>query len=240
MPAIVYKQLDLPVAWVRGIRINCEHCQQPYTYIVGKEKVFSTTGVPLLSNDHNMTTSALKASIKTIRKDCRKNKQGEGMCPHCRNYQNWMVARSRRSKVIRGIFWGGLLGFIPGLILWLGVFSEKSSLGPISLGAMIVLCAILGVFIALRWGLTYGPQPENFEDAGSMTDNAVLELLRSSEEEELDPILAWHLASGRKLYQKGINLGLGFTDESGTLDLPHELRTDYILDQFEESVNKRK
>ncbi|MBN2713493.1 MAG: hypothetical protein JXR97_13820 [Planctomycetes bacterium] len=186
-----------------------------------------------------MREEIIRYSFKRIKKDSKKEKQGVGLCPHCRQYQNWMVEKSRTTRIRVGAIVGVISGF------YLGVFSANlyakndDVLAIIVAITMAVVCCIIGWSIGSYNALNYGPYPVEFQDHGSMKDEEILELIKTSQDDNLNPLFAWHLAVGRKFFQKDMKITLGFTDEIGDLNLPHELKTEYLVDQFEESIQNK-
>ena len=95
MPVIVYKTMTIELTYAYGRRINCEHCGKPFTYIHYDNRSEQVTGVPLLSSDDKMRDNAAKQAIKNLAKLADKQKLGQATCPHCRQYQPWMISSAK-------------------------------------------------------------------------------------------------------------------------------------------------
>lgn len=226
MPVIVYKTMTIELFYAQGRRITCDSCQQPFVYIHGGVETAQTTGVPVVSSDDGMRKTALKQAIKSLRKTAKKEKAGEGLCPHCHCYQGWMVRASHMGNM--GCFFAlgaGLLTLGP--LILNAIFDWTDEWGTMLLGGLVI-GGVLGLIIGKITAITVGPHPDE-EDARSMTDDEFEDFLGKCDEEDLDAFLLWWITVGNEPGDKQAPVSIGLEDTTGMPEFPEDLSTDYVI-----------
>ena len=226
MPVIVYKTMTIELFYAQGRRIECDSCQQPFVYIHGGVESAQTTGVPVVSNDDKMRDNALRQAIRSLKKTAKKQQVGEGKCPHCHCYQEFMVKNSHLGNM--GCFFTIGLGLCTlGPLILNAIFEWTEEWGTMLMTGAIV-GGILGLVLGKMSAVTRGPHPDE-EDGRSMTDEEFEGFVAKCEEEEYDPFLLWWINCDNQPGDKQAPVGIGLEDETGQRRFPVEISTDYIM-----------
>lgn len=219
------RELTQKVRVLQGRRIACEHCGGAYTYLAGEQRKFSTTGTVLVDSDERMSQALAKRARKHLLEQDRRPRWGEGLCPHCRRYQRWMVRSSRVGPSLR---WG------IGLFLASWCFSPVAAGsigGPAGTAVLLLVPAAagaLGVWIGFRRALPAGVA-RGREDPFSITDDDARGLLRHCRAIDGDPLLEWYLHVHEGFPGDELVLPIGFRDLTGEEFFPAEVGSARVL-----------
>jgi len=231
MPVIVLKKLTLTVTHFQGRRIVCDACGSPFTYLARGEVEGKDLGLPVLSSDERMAMRALPEALDRLVTVARAEKRGVGLCPHCRRYQQFMVANSRGRR--------GLIGLPVGLVLAMVLFAvldanlEAELPGEIHLAIGIAVTVAVSL-VAAATGLRRGPHDDSLAPE-SLTDGELDRLLEDPRiREGADPVLLWADRVWPGASREGFPVGLGFTDRTGERDRFGRFDTERALTRIEE------
>ncbi|MCJ8332161.1 MAG: hypothetical protein HRT89_09995 [Lentisphaeria bacterium] len=231
MPIIAYKTVTINIHYAQGRRIDCEHCHQPFTYITDGDESAQSTGLPLVSSDEGMGKSAMKGLSKSLASVAGKKNTGHGICPHCSQYQGWMV-RNSLTKNIGCCSFG--IAFVFALVpVIINIFKDHLDMGMWILGAAI-LGFILGIGLGFLTALKGGVQRELDEDETilSMDDEFLQAHLDACGENDYDPILTWLLMTGFEPSDDAPLISLGFNDYSKQQIIPYEISSVAALEEL--------
>lgn len=158
---------------IEARRLVCEHCRQPYTYLVGENLTADATGMDVHSPHARTRIEA--ALLKQLRRVAACPRRGEAICPRCHCFQGWMVASSvRRQLVVCGS---------AGLLTALLLVASHASLVDAAAWDLAILYGILGVLAGLLVGrlraLRLGPH-RMLPTPLVASDDALLERARAA------------------------------------------------------------
>jgi len=236
MPVIVYKTMSIDVRHVQVRRIACENCAARFSVVHAGNFTSQTTGVPVLSSDDGMRKQALSSALKRLQKIARKRHAGVARCPSCNEAQQWMSRNTYAGNI--GCLGAILLcgGGIAGAIY--ALFADIRAAGPMAVGALVgfVVGSALGAFASKR--SLEGPPG----DPRALDDDGLRRLLRTCEEHDLDPALAWYYGElGNKAPPpKSMVVSLGISDPEGTFAIPDDMRTDTVLTNLRLAAQRRR
>lgn len=231
MPVIVYKTMTVDLTYAYGRRINCEHCEEPFTYLHHDNQSAQVTGLPLINSDDKMRENAVKQAMKSLAKIADKKRIGQATCPHCRKYQQWMI----RSAQTTGLGCGFLAGIALGLALcffirWLAGW--ENVLYSVFIPTAII--SVISAFVCMFCNINPDEylKDESKKDPRSMTDEDLDEYLAKCDAEDYDPAKFWYLMLGNQPGERAL-LSLGFDDLTGEDFFPEEYTTSHMLDQMQ-------
>ena len=206
---MVKRKITITVFHAQGRRISCGHCGQPYTFVDGGTSDGVAQGNVLLSDKDELARTAFRRAATTLEKGARKERKGEGRCPHCHQLQDWMVRNSRMGSM--GCF--GVVGLVVGVIVTVALYNllPMPTLGLVIgiLGTLVLAAAGAagGFFLAEK----PGARPDE-ADARVKTDEQLASWMDFSIKKGQDPMLAWWVQLGNSPPSKGMNFSLGLLD----------------------------
>ena len=232
MPIIAYKTVTINIHYAQGRRIDCEHCHQPFTYIVDARKSAQSTGLPLISSDEGMGKSAMKGLSKSLASVAGKINTGHGICPHCSQYQSWMV---RSSKIEKMIFWMCVFGVTGAFSTLAALIHNERINGLLWLVVATFIGISLGIVIGFLRSLKGGVHRDLTENETilSMNDESLQVHLDDCAEKDYDPMLAWLLMTGFQPNEDAPLVSLGFNDYGKEQVIPYEISSVAALEELE-------
>jgi hypothetical protein len=190
-------------------RIDCEHCGQPYSFVEGDDSSGEAQGNVLLSDSDELGRTAFRRLASGMEKRARKPQQGEGRCPHCHQYQGWMISNSRKGNM--GCM--GVAGLILGVALTVGAsWLTEGATWAIVVGILLTLAlAAGGVAGGLAMAEKPGAKPDHKDDRAK-TDEQLLEWMKACLGRNQDPVLQWWTDLGHEPHAKAMTFSLGILD----------------------------
>lgn len=231
MPSINMKVAGLTIITAQGIRMECESCGEPFTVLAHREDTASGFCLPT-GDEEALQLQVLRQGLKKIGALSGKPRRGRGRCPHCAHVQGWM----QRRRFWTAFGYGALLyftfafvggGMVASLLAEEGRFGEgDAQILPVIL--TVLLCGIPGAVLGAWTGLR-GEPSKDADDPRTLTDAALLALIEDCKARDIEPMLAWAAACGKKLFKEedtGMNVSLGVLDTLGTLPLPDDQKAE--------------
>jgi hypothetical protein len=200
MPVIAYKTMNLTAVWVQIRKIRCEGCHNGFRYLAIGTRNVQSSGVPLISSDDGMRERVGKQLEKALNKLSKKQRQGEGLCPHCQRYQSWMVRASRLSHYGKGLGVGGVIGalsIIPFVLM--GGFGAVANL------ALMAGLLALGLLAGAGWGFRKSIRPgphTGMVDHRAMKDAEFGDFMKMCKDKDYQPALTWYASIGGQFQDK--------------------------------------
>lgn len=209
MPVIVSKSVSINLCYVQARRIECLCCQRPFCYVLSDTSTVQVQGAPYAMNPEPLRRKAMTLAEERLQKVAKKPKLGEAACPHCKQYQPWMVLNSHRKQM----GWGGVIGVVIGAGLYAANAIWELS-GKLDSGEALLGLAGLGLAAGLTIGKvrSINKGPHNEEDHRAFPDENFLGLAAQCMEREQDPILTWFTMLGGDPGDHAM-VSLGFKDE---------------------------
>jgi hypothetical protein len=190
-------------------RIDCDHCDQPYSFVEGGNTSGEAEGSVLLSNSEELGRTAFRRLATTLEKQANTENRGMGRCPHCHQLQDWMVKQDRAGNL--GCF--GVLGLVLGVGAWiLMAWLSDGATWSVILGVLAtLLCTAAG--LGGGWALAEKPGAKPDEkDPRVKTDEELLAWMQECLERNNDPALHWWLELGNDPHEKAMPFSLGVLD----------------------------
>ncbi len=222
----VPESMRLEVLHVQGRRIACPHCRKPFTFLAVGGFTATTTGLrPGITGERLRIIAAVTAK-KNLQKLDRKERWGEGFCPHCRRFPPWMA----RKKRFRGALQGGAVGLIFGFFLAIGFVAPSDVYGwRAHLPLISFLAAIAGCFlVGWKRALPGGPVPGK-DSPLSLTDEELATLFVHARESGEDPVAAWWATVNARPPEGIAFATMGFRDFASGGVLPPEWTSEAVL-----------
>jgi uncharacterized protein YbaR (Trm112 family) len=83
---IPVNERDFSFRGLQGRRIRCEHCGEPFSYLVEFRHKVSAVEFFLVSEDAETAGSLVRKALAYLRKQGAKERQGVALCPNCKRY----------------------------------------------------------------------------------------------------------------------------------------------------------
>lgn len=221
MPIVVYKTISYSFQYAKAYRINCDHCHTPFTLISGGSAYTQVRGAPYISvvaGHDSMRNSAFLAGKRIIRQFAKRQRYGQGLCPHCHCYQPWMVNKSRWKWIAKGVAFGAVVGILV-------VFTEATLYWK----WFTALGAAIGGSIGFACALKHGPHTMD-GDARVRTDKELSDFLAECDDHDTEPFITWWQdVSKVPEDDKTVLVSLGLDDKASGFPISPQLATEYVL-----------